>query len=158
MNSLALAIENWPLAVALRRSIWVYPLVNTGHLLGLALLIGAIIPMDLRLLGVWRKHVSIQALSRVLVPVAATGLILAILMGGLLFVARAADYVNSTVFLIKLLVLVAAVANLGMTHAHLDWRSALETDVVSGRIRLAATLSVGLWLAVLLLGRLVGYR
>ena len=158
MDNLALAIESWPPAVALRRSIWVYPLVNTGHILGLALLVGAIVPMDLRLLGAWRNRIDISSLATVLLPVAATGLALAIATGSLLFVARAGDYVNSTLFLIKLMALSGAVVNLAWLHTHPDWRAARETGVVSGGVKVAALLSVGIWLTVLLLGRLVGYR
>lgn len=48
-------LQNLPWVAALRASRWVYPLVNTGHILGLALLFGAIIPLDLRMLGFWRS-------------------------------------------------------------------------------------------------------
>ena len=41
-------------AQALKASFWAYPLVNAGHILGLALFIGAIVPLDLRILGAFR--------------------------------------------------------------------------------------------------------
>lgn len=51
MEALFAALEASTWATALSGSLWVYPLINAGHLLGIALLVGAIVPMDLRLLG-----------------------------------------------------------------------------------------------------------
>ena len=72
----------------LRSARWEYAAANTAHVLGIALLVGAILPLDLRLLGVWRS-VPHQDLARVLVPVAAAGLALAATAGILLFATRA---------------------------------------------------------------------
>ena len=69
------ALEATPLATALRGSVWVYPLVNAAHILGVALLVGSIVPLDLRLLGVWRS-VPLTPLWGVLTRTAGAGLIL----------------------------------------------------------------------------------
>ena len=66
------ALQDAALVGALRRSRWVYPLVNAGHIVGLALLFGAIVPLDLRLLGLWQR-VSLGVLARTLLPVAIAG-------------------------------------------------------------------------------------
>ena len=50
---LAVVLEQGALAQALAGSVWWYPLINAGHILGIALLVGGIIPLDLRLLGLW---------------------------------------------------------------------------------------------------------
>ena len=63
---------------------WGYAAVNTLHILGIALLVGSIIPFNLHVLGLWRNVPRIM-LARVLVPVAATGLVLAVIAGSLLF-------------------------------------------------------------------------
>src|SRR3546814_3819020 len=52
------ALQNLEPVAALRASRWVYPLVNTAHIAGIALLFGAIAPLDLRLLGAWRDRKS----------------------------------------------------------------------------------------------------
>ncbi|MGH6930129.1 MAG: hypothetical protein ACREEV_17565, partial [Dongiaceae bacterium] len=78
-------LEGSALATALRGSTWVYPLVNAGHIAGIALLFGAIASFDLRLMGAWRL-VPLDGLSRVLVPLAATGLVIAAVAGSLLFI------------------------------------------------------------------------
>ena len=89
----AATLESLPLAVALKGSVWIYPLINAGHILGIALLIGGILPLDLRLLGVW-PSVPVASLWRVLVYTAGTGLGLAMICGGLLFINRATTYLS----------------------------------------------------------------
>jgi hypothetical protein len=85
-----IAIQEFAPVAALRSSRWSYTAVNTVHIVGLALLLGAIVPLDLRLMG-WRRTVPIAALTRVLLPVAIFGLALAILAGLTLFSVRARE-------------------------------------------------------------------
>ncbi|MCF8478182.1 MAG: hypothetical protein K9G60_14230, partial [Pseudolabrys sp.] len=59
------AIQELAPVAALRSSRWSYAAVNTAHIAGLALLVGAIVPLDLRLMG-WRRAVPIAALARAL--------------------------------------------------------------------------------------------
>jgi hypothetical protein len=59
---------------------WTYASVNAAHIVGIALLFGAIVPLDLRLMG-WRRTVPIGTMARVLLPVAIAGL--AALVAGL---------------------------------------------------------------------------
>ena len=81
----------------LRFSRWGYAAVNTTHVFGIALLVGAILPLDLRLIGLWRS-VALEPLARVLVPVAATGLLLAVSTGAFLFITRATEYAAIELF------------------------------------------------------------
>ncbi|HSK38934.1 MAG TPA: hypothetical protein VK943_04125, partial [Arenibaculum sp.] len=110
MTDLLAVVEASGFAVALRSSVWLYPLVNTAHIIGIALLFGAIVPLDLRLLGAW-KAVPVGTLARVLRPVAATGLAVAAAAGALLFITRASEYVASGFFQVKLLLIALAAAN-----------------------------------------------
>lgn len=144
------ALEGSAPAVALRGSTWVYPLVNAGHILGIGLLFGAIAPLDLRLLGFWRKE-PVAALERVLVPVAVSGFILAAVTGALLFMTDARDYAASPVFRLKLVLLVLGLANVAL------YRAVARSGEPAALIRLAAGASLALWTAVIISGRLVGY-
>lgn len=150
------ALEATALARELRDSVWVYPLVNAGHIAGLALLVGSIVPLDLRLLGAWRS-VPLAPLWRVLTHSAAIGLALAITFGSLLFVARATEYAASGFFLAKMAVV--GVASVNALSLHLLGRNRLATaaEPPPKRVRLAAGVSLVAWLAALTLGRLVGY-
>lgn len=104
------ALEATPLATALRGSVWVYPLVNAAHILGVALLVGSIVPLDLRLLGVWRS-VPLTPLWGVLTRTAGAGLILAMIFGALLFITRASEYTASNLFISKMAVVALGTAN-----------------------------------------------
>ncbi|MBL28531.1 MAG: hypothetical protein CMM50_13375 [Rhodospirillaceae bacterium] len=146
-------IEASHLAATLRGSTWLYPLVNTAHIYGIALLFGAIVPLDLRLMGVWRT-MPVAMLARLLVPVAATGFGLAAVAGALLFSAQATDYAASGFFRAKMAMLAFALANLFAVHAFGFTRD--RADPPRLRFVLAA-ISLGAWLTVILLGRLVGY-
>jgi hypothetical protein len=152
------ALQNSAIATALRQSFWVYPIVNAGHIVGLALLFGAIVPLDLRLLGVWRT-VPLAAMSRILLPVAIAGLALAVPTGILLFSVRATEYAATPLLWIKFALIACAIANALLLRLSLAWAVAEHSDL-SGtmpRLQLAGALSIGLWLAVILAGRMIGY-
>lgn len=152
------ALQNMALPSALRTSRWVYPLVNAGHILGLALLFGAILSFDLRLLGFWRDQ-PIRPLARILLPVAVSGLGLSLFTGLLLFSVSAAKYAATPLFQVKLLLILAAVANALLLRRAADWTLAQVPEMAmnSARLRLAGGLSLLLWLAVILCGRFLAY-
>jgi hypothetical protein len=152
------AVQDALIVGALRRSHWVYPLVNAGHIVGLALLFGAIVPLDLRLIGFWPR-VPIGPLARLLLPVAIAGLALAVPTGGLLFSVSAVKYVGMGVFQLKLLVILCALANALLLHRTSAWASHQDGAArgTTPRLRLAGILSIGCWLAAILAGRMLGY-
>ena len=147
------ALEQVRLVVALRQSALVYPLVNSLHIVGIALLFGAIVPLDLRLIGWRRRAGAVDDVAALLLPVAITGLVLAVAAGMLLFATDARGYAASTPFRVKLLLLSAALLN-AIALRFVPWQSA---GPVGLRIRIAAAASILLWLGVIVLGRLVGY-
>jgi hypothetical protein len=153
MEAALTALEASALAEALRFSRWGYAAVNAGHILGIALLVGALVPLDLRLMGLW-PSVPAPLLARVLMPVAAAGLGLAVLCGALLFSAGATDYAGEPVFLAKL-----ALVALGAGSALYAYRRAgpaLERWSPARR-RLQAALSLACWLPALALGRAIAF-
>lgn len=135
----------------LRFSRWGYAAINTTHVFGIALLVGAILPLDLRLLGLWRS-VALEPLARVLVPVAATGLLLAMTTGAFLFITRAPEYAAIDLFLVKL-----ALIATGALHA-LSLHLGPGLNVASrARLRAAGATSLSIWVAVLVCGRLLAF-
>lgn len=151
-------LEALPLAVYLRQSTWLYPLVNTLHIVGVALLFGSVAVMDLRLIGVWRRTAA-APLLRVLAPVALAGFLLAAAAGILLFLVRATEYGVLWLFQLKMGLLVLAILNALWLSRTAGWRQLLaeEGAPVPATTRLAAALSLLLWLLVLTAGRAVGY-
>src|SRR5512138_707211 len=153
------ALQNLEPVATLRASRWVYPLVNTAHVLGIALLVGAIAPLDLRLLGLWRS-VPLHLLARVLQPVAAIGLAVAVTAGLLLFAVGATKYAAMPLFLAKLALIAAALVNAVLLRRHPDWVLARVPGLAAEpgpRLKAAAAFSLVLWLAVILCGRFIAY-
>jgi hypothetical protein len=153
------ALEATPVARELRDSVYIYPLVNTGHLVGVALLIGSIIPLDLRLLFAW-PSVPLAPLWRVLTRTSAAGLVVAIVFGSLLFIARATDYAASGLFVFKMVVVAAATLNalaLRIISSGEISRLLSAGQKPPRRFRIAGGFSLVAWITALTLGRMVGY-
>lgn len=158
LETLATALQASDFAHTLRTSIWLYPLVNIGHVIGIALLFGAIAPLDLRLIGCW-KSVPLDHLTRTLIPVAMAGLALAALTGSLLFATRPLDYIHEPLFGTKMALILAAVLNALVLRGSRQWKLVQVTnDGPRLAWRIAAIVSIALWLSVITIGRLIGYR
>lgn len=151
MDSLLLAVEGLSVVEWLRGSRWGYAAVNAAHILGLALLVGAIVPLDLRLAGGWRR-VPLEPLAHVLVPVAATGLALAMVTGAALFSVRATEYASLSLFLVKMALVAVGGVHALLTHA----RGGLESADGATRRRIGLT-SLAIWVTVLACGRLLAF-
>jgi len=153
------ALETSPLGDALRQSLWLYPLVEVLHILGLALLVGAIVAFDLRLLGARAPLLPADALSRLLLPIAVTGFALTIPTGVLLFTAEATALVGNPAFLAKMALLVLALANIAVFHNRTGHRMASWSlaDRPPRAARVAGAASLTLWVGILALGRLIAY-
>lgn len=146
LESALAALEATSLAQSLRVSRWGYAAVNAAHILGIALLVGSATPLALKLLGVWRSIDTVDVI-RVLRPVAAGGLILAVLTGTLLFSIQARDYADLAVFQIKLvLIATGVVAALWATR-----------ETPPRRRRLHATVSIVCWIGALICGRMIAF-
>jgi hypothetical protein len=149
-------LAEWPVAVALRRSAVLYPLVNAAHILGIGLLVGAIFTLDLRILGLFR-HAPMAVLAPPLVRVAATGTMLALFSGFLLFSVRPAAYAVNPAFLVKLLLVAAGLLNILLLRLGQGWGHALAGAPAGAAVRIVAAASIMLWLGVILAGRWIAF-
>lgn len=153
MESVFAAIEGAGVAEYLRHGRWSYAAVNALHVFGIALLVGAILPLDLRLLGFWRAT-PVEVLAPVLVPVAASGLAIAVCAGVLLFSVRAQEY-SGNGFLQAKVVLVATGALAAVT---LHRRSGPRLEgASSARLALHGSISLTCWIGALVCGRLIAF-
>lgn len=153
IESLLAALEQAPAAQWLRGARWGYAAVNGAHVLGIALLVGAILPLDLRLLGFWRSA-DRQTLVRVLTPVAAAGLLLAVTAGLALFAVRAREYAGLDILLVKLTLVAIGAAAAIVAHLRAGW---LLQRAGTATLRLHAMLSMACWLGALACGRLIAF-
>ena len=149
-------IGAWPGAVLLRDSGTAYLLVNAAHILGIGMLVGAILPLDLRLLGLF-GHVPLGVIAPFLSRAAAVGAILAIVTGLWLFSVKPVEYVTNAAFLCKAALLVLALANVAVQHANHHFASAVAGGALRPTVRLTALSSIVLWLSVLVAGRWIGF-
>ena len=153
MEALFAALEGTALAQSLRGSRWAYAGVNAAHIFAVALLVGSVVPLNLRLLGVW-QGISREAVVRVLAPVAASGLILALLTGPLLFSVRAREYSGVGFLQLKLaLIAVGVLSALALCRAH----GFLLKDAPRARLVGHAIVSTVCWLGALVCGRLIAF-
>jgi hypothetical protein len=152
----AIALEASAFAFEIRDSTWIYPIANLAHILGLALLVGPIIALDLRLAGLTASGRAAD-LSRLLTPIAVLGLCLSVGSGALLFTADATAIAISPVFQVKACLLAVAIANALIFRAFWHHRLAIWEDGAPVLARGQALLSVVLWLAIPICGRLIAY-
>lgn len=152
------AIEMSVLGVALRESPWLYPVVEVVHLAGIALLVGSIAILDLRLLGL-SSSLPVRRLASHILPWTAASFALIVPSGLAMFVAYAGEFIANPVFVLKICLILAAGANAAVFHAGV-YRGASDWDVNRTppvAARLAAALSLLLWISVIACGRLLAY-
>ena len=156
------ALEASALGQAMRQWLWLYPSVEVVHLVGIALLFGSIVVLDLRLLGLSRQ-IPVRVLARHVLPWSAASFLLIIPSGFLMFTAHASEFVESEVFILKMLLIMAAGLNAALFHT-ITFRTADVWDSEEMRklppppsARLAGGLSLVLWISVIACGRLLAY-
>ncbi|MGZ2502600.1 DUF2214 domain-containing protein [Rhizobium leguminosarum] len=143
-------------AVALRRSGTLYMFVNAAHILAIGLLIGAILPLDLKLAGFFRK-LPVEIVGPFLSRTAGVGLAAAILTGFCLFSVRAVEYAANPAFLAKLGLIALGLLNLSIVRLGRGWKTAVSSGIVRPGLRFSAVLSAAIWIAAVIAGRWIGF-
>lgn len=136
-------------------SSWLFPAIEAVHIVALTVLFGAILMLNLRLLGLVLTDKPVAQLARHLAPWVLCSLVIILASGVLLFSSEAMKSYSSVPFQVKMLFLIAAI----FFHYTIYGRL---TKAREGRIRpvwnkLAAVLSVALWLGVGIGGRAIGF-
>ena len=156
MTGFLQAISGWP-GAAFLQEYWVASLfVNAAHILGIGLLLGAILPLDLLLLRSMHGR-DLPILGPFLVRTAATGTALAVTTGLWLFSVKPLEYAENPAFLFKATLLVLVICNIALQHRGKHCAAALRSGQVSVRVRILAATSATLWICVLIAGRWIGF-
>jgi len=153
-----LAATQW--SVALHESVYLWPLLESVHVLCLALFVGTAVMLDLRLLGVAMTHIPASAFTQRLLPWTRGAFLVMVVTGVLLFTATPVDYYRDLSFRIKLVLLAVAGFNVWFFHARTrrriaDWDSAAMPPTAA---RVAAIVSLTAWSGAVIAGRLVAYE
>ena len=150
------ALHDWQVAALVRRSFYVYPLLNATHIFSLTLLIGGILPADLRMLGLFRG-VAAAPFLRLTTAMSAIGLALAAGTGFFLFTVQPLEYAGNPAFLTKISLVALGTANALVIRFSGAWRMALATGEATPGLRFAALLSLSIWISALIAGRWIAF-
>ena len=138
---------------------WWFPLLESIHVIGIGLVVGSIMTVDLRLLGLTATRYPASQVVRTLVPWTWAAFVVAAVTGLGMFVTRAPAYVDNTAFQIKFLLLPLAFANMAYFQFRTfkgvaGWDTAHETPEAA---RLAGAASLALWAGIVIAGRWIGH-
>ncbi|HIG42674.1 MAG: DUF6644 family protein [bacterium] len=138
---------------------WLFPLIESIHVLAVAMVIGSILMVDLRLLGLTARIYGIGRFSRELTHWTWAGFVVAALTGLGMFITRPAAYADNPAFQAKLCLLLLAGLNVAFLHRgamrHItDWD---DENSVPGSVRMSAVASLLIWIGVTLAGRWTGH-
>jgi hypothetical protein len=152
-------IQQTPTSTGIRESVWVFPIIESAHLLSLAVSVGTIVFVDLRLVGAAMRRQPVTDVIEQLQPWALRGFAMMFLTGGLLFWSEPLRCYNSVFFQAKFLLLFLLGINALAFHRTVyrsvaAWDKALE---VPFRAKLAGYVSLTLWMSVIVLGRGIAY-
>jgi len=149
-----------PGSIALHESVYMYPLVESTHVLTLCVFLGVAVMFDLRLLGVTFTTVPMTQLKRRLGRWMTAGFLVMVVSGAMLFYAVPVRSYQSIWFRMKAVALVLAGLNAFVFHRTIDRRIAeWDADPVPPHAaRLAGARSLVLWTAIVVFGRMIAYN
>jgi len=141
-------------------NIWAYGLINLAHILGISALFGAVLLLDLKLLGLWRS-IPVSSLIRPTVPLAGIGFILAAASGILMLSFNTTNYHGNPFLYVKLPVIVVGLVNVAIIQRLAAWRrAAAGAPAESGDksvLVISGASSLLIWATVITCGRMIGY-
>ncbi len=140
--------------IIVRESVWMFPVVEAVHLLGLCLLGGAVITVDLRMLGLGLRKQTISELAANLRPWLIGAVILMLSTGTLLFLSEAVKCYYNTSFWVKITTLPIALIFTFVVRERVAVSGGMDT---STKTRLVAAGSMLLWFTVAAAGRWIGF-
>lgn len=135
---------------AIQTSAWTYPALTVLHLLGIALLIGNLALLELRVFGKG-ANLPVRDLARISLTLVVCGFALAAASGLAMFATQPSDLLANRAFTLKMLLLFAAACNAGWFHG----RGSL--DKLDRTARLQMVVSSLIWLGVVICGRWIAY-
>lgn len=139
-----------PMLDALATHPWAYPAIEAAHIWGIALLVGNLMALEVRVWG-GVAVLPVQALARLSLSLVAAGFVLAGVTGLLMFALQAQELLANRAFLVKMLLLMLAACNAAWFHGR---RSLQRMDAVARALMLVSAV---VWLAIVLAGRWIAY-
>jgi hypothetical protein len=152
-------LESGSMSAAVRESAWVFPAIESVHVIAITLVVGSIVIVDSRVLGWTSRNERVTDIAGSILPWTWGVFCVAVLSGFTLFAAKAHTYFANTNFEIKMVLMAAAFLNMLVFHL-IPYRSVASWDI--GRpapllARLACTVSLTLWIFIVAMGRWIGF-
>jgi hypothetical protein len=152
-------LHDTPFATTIRENSFLFPWIESVHVLALTLVVGSISIVDLRLLGIASVNRSIASLTGEVLPFTWTAFLIALLTGSALFSSHAVGYAQNLQFRMKMLLLALAGINMLVFHLVLmrgteRWS---ESGATPGRGKVAGLISLLLWIGIVAFGRWIGF-
>jgi len=138
---------------------WTYAVVNLFHVFGIAMFLGSVLVIDLRLLGLGRR-VPIASVSAVTIPLNAVGLAIALATGPALLATKATAYVDNPFLMVKLPAIAVGLLNAFALYLSPAWKARGTRELSAGEHRQLAVMggvSLVCWLTAVGAGRMIGY-
>ena len=157
-STLWLDIEEWTISWTIGGTNW-FPLLESIHVIAATMVVGTILWVDLRLIGVAAVQYPITTMSRELVPWTWGAFVIATITGIGMFITRAASHVLNPAFQSKMVLLVLAGLNMAYFHFKL-YKDIAQCDslaVTSTQLKIVGSLSLFFWAGVMLAGRWIGH-
>jgi len=151
--------EDSALADNIRENDLLFPLIESVHVLSICLVVGSILAVDLRLLGLASINRPLSRVSNGILPLTWSAFAIAVASGGLLFISNATKYLANGYFVAKILLICAAGLNMAIFHAigATDMPKWENEKTLPRRVQLAGGLSILLWVSVVTCGRWIGF-
>jgi len=153
-------LANTPWSIALHESLYLYPLIESTHVLTLTLFVGLAVMLDLRLLGLMMRQVPVSEVTARLLPWTKAGFVVMVITGALLFYAIPVRTYQSIFFRAKVAMLLLAGLNVWLFHSRVERRVA-DWDlapIAPLPARVAAVVSLVLWAGIVVAGRMIAYN
>ena len=153
-----LATTTW--SIALHESLYMYPFIESTHVLALFLFAGTIAMVDLRLLGVAFREIPVSEINARILPWTMVGAVVMVVTGVLLFYAIPVRSYQSLWFRFKVVFLLGAAINVWTFHRRVAINQAVwDADKRPPRpARVSAVVSLSMWACVIVFGRMIAYN
>ena len=153
------ALEKLPWSIAIKEGGYLFPAIESLHVLAITLVVGTITIVDLRLLGLPNREKGVRQLTKEVLPYTWAFFVLAVISGLLMFVSRATVYAGAAPFQVKIGIIFLAGLNTLVFHLF-QYRSVDRWDrLVQPPLaaKIAGAVSLCIWMAVIVLGRWTGF-
>jgi hypothetical protein len=152
-------LEQTSVGAAVRESLWLFPAIETLHLLGMAALVGTIAVFNLRLLGWMMRRERVSELALRLLPWSWAGFAVQVVTGALLFASEAVKVYSNPAFRVKMILIFLAGVHALIFHVTVygDVATWDDSEVLPAGARVAGFISMVIWVGIVAAGRFIGF-